>query len=184
MFAFPSTVLLGEADREAPKPESPGQAQLLPLSSLCLPQQEGLTTRCFLCTKSLGKYAVLGLHVMWGPRSCPGSTHPAGATSWLPSPGPKSCDLPDTPKLSKAWLELCPFALSGMVGTHTGGARQGSARFQEGQLLSGWGTLGPMSKQAEEVDRPEWGREPQRPPCCSVSRAFSRLFLSLFSEKL
>lgn len=60
MFAFPSTVLLGKADRKAPKPESPGQAQLLPLSSLCLPQQEGLTTRYFLCAKTLGKYCCPG----------------------------------------------------------------------------------------------------------------------------
>lgn len=74
---------------------------------------------------------------MWGPQPSPGSTHPAGATSRLPPPGSETCDLTDTPKLSKPCLELCPFALPGMVGMYTGGARKGTAGFQKEQLLGG-----------------------------------------------
>lgn len=78
-----------------------------------------------------------------GPQPGPGSTHPAGATSRLPPPGPESRDLADTPKLSKPLVEFCPFALPGMVGMCTGGATKGSAEFQEGQLLGlGLGDIG------------------------------------------
>lgn len=116
-----------------------GRAGQLPLASCYPAQQESLTTHYFLCAKTLGKYATprggKGAGCMWGPQHRPGSTHPAGATSWLPPPGPESCDLADTPKLSKPFVEFCPFALPGMVGMYTGGARKGSAEVQEGQLL-------------------------------------------------
>lgn len=78
---------------------------------------------------------------MWAS-AWPDSTHPAGATSRLPPPGPERRDLLDIPKLSKPCLERCPFALPGMVGMHTGGARKGSAGPQEGQPLRGSGDTG------------------------------------------
>lgn len=140
MFAFPNTTLLGKAGRQAVgHPGLKGQSQ--PASTgLLLPQQQGgpnypLLPRVQRPQETRCPGGGFG-GCSWGPQPGPDSTtHPAGATSQLPSPGPESCDLVDTPELSKGCLELCPFALPGVVGMHTGGARKGSAGVQEGQLL-------------------------------------------------
>lgn len=59
---------------------------------------EGLTTYYFLVCKDPG-VNMLPQGEAGGPRVGvgPGSTHPAGATSQLPPPGPETCDLMDTP---------------------------------------------------------------------------------------
>lgn len=77
---------------------------------------------------------------MWDPQPGPGSTHPAGATSQLPPPGPESCDLLDTSKLSKPCLELCPFALGWWECTREGPG-EAVLGFRKDSFLGGLGDI-------------------------------------------
>lgn len=159
MFAFSSTTLLGKAGKKAVGHPGPkGQGQQLPRASDCPQRQQGPNYHSSLCVETPDKTCCLWGRLggcSWGPQLGPGSTHPAGATSRLPPPGPESCDLADTPKLSEPCLELCPFALPGVVGMHTGGARKGSAGFQGEHFSGGLGDIRTYL-QADRGSRQVW----------------------------
>lgn len=114
--------------------------------------------------------------------------------AWLHSPcrshisasssGPESRDLTRAPKLGETCLELCPFALPEMWECTREGPGKAVLAFRKDSFSGGWGLLGAISKQAEEVVWSGRIRGLWLPPCRPMSRAFSRLFLSLFSEKL
>lgn len=176
MFALPSTVLLGRAGRKTGGTGASGAE----------PASTGLTKHYSLCARTPGKHAVPGggRRAACGPR--PGLTpltlpEPhldfllqglSAVTCWT-FQSSASPALSDVPLPCLGWWEC---------------TREGPGKavlgLRKDSLSGAQGTLGAISKQAEEVGRWGGGQGAVAPTMPPMSRAFSRLFLSLFSEKL
>lgn len=163
----------------APKPGGSEPA------STGLHRMEGLTTS--LCAKTPGKHAVPG----GGRRAACGALNLALAPLTLPEPhlgfllqGLRAVTCWTLQSSANPALSSVPLPWDG--GNAHGRGREGQ-HWVSGRTVSqgGWGISSEaISKHAEEIGRSGKVRGLWLPPCCPASRAFSRLFLSLFSEKL